>query len=260
MHWFIGTMGFSYKQWVGPFYPAGLKSRQFLGYYAERFNALEMDSTFYATPRQSTVQRWTAVTPPSFTICPKLPRQITHEHRLIDARTLLFEFLDQMRRLGPRLGPVLIQLPPDFSTAEFAALQAFLPLLPSDLRFAVEFRHRSWAQPSTAEYLQNHNICLAAADYIHMPKQITRTTDFLYLRFIGPHGQFRTKDREIVDKTPVLENWRRQIQPLLTEVTAVFAFFNNDFAGFSPETCNTFKRIVGIEPGEIRPLQQGRLF
>ena len=114
--------------------------------------------------------------------------------------------------------------------------------------------------PETAVLLKAHNLCWVAADYIHMPKRITPTTDFLYLRFIGPHGQFASKDHEIIDKTDILQNWYQQIQPHLEKVTAVYAFFNNDYAGYSPETCNKFKRIVGADVGEIRPLQQGRLF
>ena len=112
-------MGFSYKQWLGPFYPAGMKSRSYLAYYAERFNALEMDSTFYGTPTEKTVRRWTAVTPPAFKICPKLPRLLTHERRLFDVEEPLIEFLDRMRLLGDKLGPIVVQFPPDFTFTSF---------------------------------------------------------------------------------------------------------------------------------------------
>lgn len=269
--WFLGTMGFSYKQWDGPFYPAGLAARQQLPYYAERFNAVEMDSTFYGTPRTTAVQRWAQATPPGFRICPKVPRQITHERRLHDATAEFEQFVMTLRLLGDRLGPILIQLPPDFAPAETAVLDAFLAQLPADLRFAVEFRHRDWVRPATADLLRRRSVCWASADYIHLPHFVTPTTDFLYLRFIGPHGQFATKDREMVDKTPVLQQWWQRLQPHLTGTpaqtgtttqagtTAVYAFFNNDYAGFSPATCNKFKRIVGLPLEESRPLQQGRL-
>lgn len=260
MDWFLGTMGFSYKEWEGPFYPAGLGARRHLGYYAERFNALEMDSTFYGPPAPETVKRWAAETPETFIICPKTPRQITHDLRLRAAEESLGAFLDTMRLLGPRLGPVLVQLPPDFTAAQVDALWHFIARLPDDLRFALEFRHRSWDRPETAVLLENHNLAWVCADYIHLPKVVKRTADFLYLRFIGPHGQFVAKDREMVDKTADLQRWRRQIEPHLPHVRAVYAFFNNDYAGYSPETCNKFKRIVGVKAEEIRPLQQGRLF
>ncbi|MCA9933705.1 MAG: DUF72 domain-containing protein [Ardenticatenaceae bacterium] len=259
--WYLGTMGFAYEQWRnGVFYPAGMQPRQYLGYYAERFNAVEMDSTFYATPTEKTVQRWMQVTPPEFKISPKVPRRITHELRLHDAQGSFVTFLETMRLLGSNLGPIVLQFPPDFAFDSVGALIEFLPLLPKDLRFAIEFRHPSWHRPETAVLLSQHHLCWVAADYIHLPKKLHRTTDFIYLRFIGPHGQYATKDREMVDKTADLQAWYTQIQPHLEEVTAVYAFFNNDYAGFSPATCNKFKRVVGMEPGEIRPLQQGRLF
>lgn len=261
MDWHLGTMGFSYDEWRnGVFYPAGMQPRQYLGYYAQRFNAVEMDSTFYATPSESAVRRWMEVTPPDFKICPKVPRRITHELRLHGAQEELAHFLETMRLLRGNLGPIVLQFPPDFTFDSVGALVTFLPLLPADLRFAVEFRHRSWVRRETALLLQPHRLCWVAADYVHLPKTVQRTTDFLYLRFIGPHGQFASKNRELVDKTADLQSWYAQIQPHLGAMTAVYAFFNNDYAGFSPATCNKFKRLVGLEPGEIRPLQQGRLF
>ena len=258
--WHIGTMGFSYKQWVGPFFPAGLPARQHLSYYAERLNALEMDSTFYGTPSVSTVTRWAQVTPADFKICPKVPRIITHEKRLQDVAQETSEFLERMRLLGPKLGPILLQFPPDFSISETSALIKFLPLLPNDLRFAVEFRHRSWDKPETAILLQNHRLCWASVDYTYMPRRVVLTTDFVYLRFLGPRGRFPNKDREMIDRSTDLETWWQHLQPKIDEVGAAYSFFNDDFCGFAPVACNRFKEIIGLEPGEIRPLQQGRLF
>jgi len=128
------------------------------------------------------------------------------------------------------------------------------------LRFAVEFRHPSWNKPETAVLQEAHNICWTSADTVYLPRQITPTTDFLYLRFIGPHGRFANKDRTQIDRTADLEQWWQALQPHLQNIQVVYAFFNNDYEGFSPATCNRFKRIIGLEPDEIRPLQQGRLF
>ncbi len=253
-------MGFSYKQWIGPFYPDGLSARHHLPYYAERFNSVEIDATFYGTPKASTVQRWHDITPPDFRVCPKMPRTITHEARLLHAQELTAEFLTAIRLLKEKLGPILIQLPPDFSQAEVSNLIHYLPTLPRDLRFAVEFRHPSWNKSQTAVLLEAHNLSWVSADTVYMPRQIIRTTDFLYLRFIGPHGRFATKDRPLLDRGADLQAWWHALQPHLQDVRAVYAFFNNDYEGFSPATCNRFKRLIGIEPDEIRPLQQGRLF
>ena len=258
--WFLGTMGFSYKQWVGPFYPDGLNARLHLTYYADRFNALEIDTTFYGVPKASTVQRWHDATPQGFKMCPKMPRAITHEARLNEAEALTAEFLERMRLLQDKLGPILIQFPPDFTQAEVSNLIHFLPQLPDDLRFAIEFRHRSWNKPETAVLLEAHDMCWTSADTIYVPRQITVTTDFLYLRFIGPHGRFPTKDRILLDRSADLQEWWRELQPRLDQVSAVYAFFNDDYEGFSPATCNRFKRIIGLDPQEIRPMQQGRLF
>lgn len=261
MNWYLGTMGFAYEQWRnGVFYPAGMPQHQFLHYYSQRFNAVEMDSTFYATPPAESVRRWMQTTSADFQICPKVPRHITHELRLHDAQEEFASFVETMRLLSSNLGPIVLQFPPDFTFDSVGALIRFIPLLPRDLRFAVEFRHKSWHRPETAVLLSQHRLCWVAADYIHMPKRLHRTTDFLYLRFIGPHGQFASKDRELVDKTTDLQAWYAQIQPHLKEVTAVYAFFNNDYAGYSPATCNKFKQIVGLGGEEIRPLVQGRLF
>ncbi len=108
--------------------------------------------------------------------------------------------------------------------------------------------------------LQAHNICWASTDSVYMPRQIIPTTDFLYLRFIGPHGRFPTKDRVMIERSAELEAWWQELQKPLQTARAAYAFFNCDYEGFSPATCNRFKQIIGLEPNEIRPMQQGRLF
>jgi uncharacterized protein YecE (DUF72 family) len=257
--WHLGTMGFAYKQWVGPFYPAGMVARNFLSHYSQLFDAVEIDSTFYGPPAAASVRRWTAVTPENFTFCLKTPRHITHELRLVNAIEPMLAFLATARLLGNKLGAILVQFPPDFAHDKFGALMTFLKALPADLNFAVEFRHRSWETPGTAALLERHNICWATADYIHMQKQIRRTASFLYLRFIGPHGRFPAKDRELLDRDAELQQWHDKIKPFLGDASDVFAFFNDDYSGYSPATCNRFRRIVGVERREIRPLQQRRL-
>ena len=260
MKWHIGTMGFAYRGWVGPFYPAGLSQNKFLSHYSTLFDAVEIDSTFYGIPRPEQVKRWTAVTPNNFTFSLKTPRAITHERGLAKGLPQMFEFLEVAAMMAEKLGVILIQFGPKFTASAMKALDEFLNQLPSNIRYAVEFRHPSWENADTNALLSRHNVCRVAADYIHMPKKIHRTTDFLYLRFIGPHGQFGTKDREMVDKTTILKTWYEALKPHLNHVSAVHVYINNDFSGFSPATCNRFKKIVGVPAKEIRPLQQGRLF
>lgn len=258
--WYVGTMGFGYKPWAGAFYPENLPRNQQLTYYAGVFNALEMDSTFYGTPRTDSVTRWRSVTADNFRFCPKAPRAITHDQRLLDVDDTLSGFLETMQILGDRLGPVVFQFPPDYRIDQRDSLKTFLQSLPSGFRYAVELRHRSWWSEATADLLREANVCWIAADYIYLPKEIRRTTDFLYLRFLGRHGQFATKTHELVDKTADLERWRSAIEPHLEHVTAVYAFFNDDYAGFSPATANRFKRILGLEAVDEKPSEQGKLF
>ena len=257
--WHLGTMGFGYKQWLGPFYPAGMASKNFLAYYSTLFDAVEIDSTFYGAPRPELVQRWHYATPENFTFCLKTPKAITHEARLTDGIEAMQEFVKTAVLLQNKLGCILIQFGPTFTYAQADALGQFLSHLPQTARFAVEFRHDSWVRPEVVDLLRPYNICLVAADYIYMPKTITPTADFLYLRFIGPHGQFKTKDKEMLDKTADLQAWQQKLEPLLPQFKHVFGFFNNDYSGNSPTTCNRFKKIVGLEAAEIRPLRQGRL-
>lgn len=259
VNWHLGTMGFGYKQWQGIFYPAGMPSRNFLSHYSTRFDAVEIDSTFYGTPRPETVLRWRQATPDQFTFCLKTPKAITHEAPLADGVAAMQAFVETAALLQNKLGCVLIQFGPTFTFNQAEELNRFLDELPQTVCFAVEFRHGSWLREETVALLRPYNICLTATDYIHLPKQITPTADFLYLRFIGPHGQYKTKDKELVDKTADLHAWHEKIKPHLPQFKDIYGFFNNDYSGYSPATCNRFKKMVGLDVEEIRPLQQGRL-
>lgn len=256
----LGTMGFGYKQWVGSFYPAGMSNKHFLRHYSQFFDAVEIDSTFYGTPRVAQVERWGQMTPPDFRFCLKTPRQITHDAPLTHGITAMQQFVTVASVLGDKLGPILIQFGPEFTAVYHDDLARFLAELPTNYRYAVEFRNTSWISPETASLLVQHQVAWVAADYIHLPHEIVRTTDFLYMRFIGPHGRFATKDKELIDQTPALAQWHAQIKAQEPPFTAVYGFFNNDYSGHSPATCNRFRRMVGLEEREIRPLQQGRLF
>ncbi len=259
-HWYIGTMGFGYKPWQGTFYPAKLPKAQQLPYYSTQFNALEMDSTFYGTPRAETVERWREIAPDGFKFCPKAPREITHDLRLAEASDAsTHNFLETMRLLGDRLGPIVFQFPPDFAAAERDNLAAFLGRLPRDLRYAVELRHRSWWSDETAELFRAHDVCFIAADYLYLPKEIRRTTDFLYIRFLGRHGQFATKTHEVIDKTDDLKAWLAQVEPHRSEVGEIYGFFNDEFAGHAPATARKLMGMLGFDIEEGPP-QQGRLF
>jgi uncharacterized protein YecE (DUF72 family) len=259
-NWYLGTMGFSYADWAGPFYPETLAQGKYLGYYSRFFNAAEIDSTFYGTPRLTTVKRWLAATPADFRFCLKTPRTITHEKSLQSAHLDMAEFLTVVRELKEKLGVILIQLPPSFGIDQFDVLNTFLKELPTDLRFAVEFRHASWHRSQTEDLLRSHKVCWAATEYPNLPRGAKRTTDFIYFRLIGRHGQFSHHDREQIDRSANLHWWHQHLRTHLTHVDAVYGFFNNDYAGFGPGSCNQFKTLAGLDAPKLQPPQQQRLF
>lgn len=260
MNWYIGTMGFSYPDWKGSFYPFELPVKNYLKYYGEIFNSVEIDSTFYGTPRLSIVERWMAATPSGFKFCVKVPRLITHELSLVGVERLLRDFIDRVKVLGDKLGVLLFQFPPSFDTTHRFDFETFLEGLPQEVSFAVEFRHRSWYTSQTSELLRPYGIAWAATDYADLPKEVDVTADILYIRFIGRHLRFRRLDHEQINVQPQLGWWKKRIEEIKESITSFYGFFNNDYAGHSPATANRFKSLMGFPITELKRPKQGRLF
>ncbi len=259
--YYLGTMGFSYRDWSGAFYPKDYAPRRYLGYYSQVFNAVEIDATFYGAPKPSVVARWAAVTPEEFRFCLKMPRTITHELGLqgVGAIELSREFLDAANGLGTKLGVVLLQFPPGFRQVQAPHLDKYLDTLPDGFRIAVEFRHDSWFIPSTAELLRAHKVCWAAIEYRALPQQITLTTDFLYLRWIGWHGRYGRHDREQANPTPNLAAWWERLQAVQEGLAGIYGFMNNDYAGHAPASLDRFKAIAGLPRQPLTPPAQPQL-
>ncbi len=259
---YIGTMGFSYKDWNGVFYPAGMDSVDYLAYYSRIFNSVEIDSTFYGTPRKTTVQHWAAATPTGFKFSLKAPRAITHDLALVGAWGLMAEFLDAARLFGDRLGVILLQFPPSFKVSVMQTLARFLALLPKDLRFAVEVRDHSWhtAEMEFETLLKENSVAWAATQFPYLPEKLHPTADFLYIRWIGRHGSFHQHASERIERTPDLQRWWAQIQANSDAVRDIFGYFNNDYAGFAAGTALKCKALLG-QPVDIpRPPRQDVLF
>ena len=244
--YYIGTMGFSYQDWSGAFYPNGLTGRDFRSYYSRIFNAVEIDSTFYGTPRRESVVRWKEVTPDGFRICIKVPRSITHDAELIDVYNEMIAFIDAVRLLDEKLGVILIQFPPSFSSSKINQVEGFIEDLPNEFNFAIEFRHRSWYVPKTGEMLARHNICWAATEFEGVPKEVELTSDILFIRFVGQHGRFRYHDREQIDVSHQLEWWWTWIQSQVDQVHSIYCYFNDDYSGHAPAAANKLKSIIGL--------------
>jgi uncharacterized protein YecE (DUF72 family) len=185
-HIHIGLSGYSYKPWQGPgrFYPEKLKSAEFLRHYASRFHTVELDGIWYRLPTDQMVRGWLEQTPSTFIFAPKAHRQITHMHRLRpDALTFVQLMLDRLAPLveQKRLGPVLLQLPPNFRRDE-GRLNSFLEQVPRTVRWAIEFRHESWHAPEIEALLTHYGVSWVAADTDDSPAHIRDTADFWYVR------------------------------------------------------------------------------
>jgi len=260
----IGTQGWNYPAWVGPFYPPGTRATEFLPTYAKLFRAVEVDSTFYAIPDARAVRSWNERTPPDFTFALKMPKEITHDRRLRNADDLLHEFLDRARELGPKLGPVLLQMGPDFAPEELPALAQFIPSLPGDMRFAVELRQSRWMQsdvrPRVLDLVAVHGIALALSDgrWIRRETMLelaeNATADFLYVRWMGPDREITDYSRLQFDRSAEIASWAEVIQKA-AHTKEIYGFFNNHFAGHSPANARELQRLVGqqpIDPASLR--------
>jgi uncharacterized protein YecE (DUF72 family) len=258
--WRLGTIGFSYKDWVGGFYPVGTTQREYLSYYSKVFNSVELDTTFHALPRKEIVQSWFAATPSEFRFCLKTPRTITHELGLRGAQGFMTEFLDALHPLQEKAGPILIQLPPSYTQERYFILQEFLESLPQTHRYAIEFRHSSWYNDKTTQLLSQYHVCWVSIDYPNLPRQINLTTDFHYLRWIGVNGMYHLHSYEREDKTSQLRLWLRAILPYKDQMPEIFGFFNNDYAGFAAGSCKRFMLLAGLLDDEQDTPFQERLF
>ena len=244
----IGTQGWSYDDWKGVFYPPGAKQEERLPFYAEVFDTVELDTTFYHPPRGTIARSWERHTPPGFRFAAKVPRAITHEGRLRGVAEALAAFARAMEPLGEKLGPVLVQLPAEFTRDDAAAadLDAFLAGAPSALRIAVEFRHASWHVEPTFASLRAHGAALAWTEWRDLARLTQVTADFLYLRWLGDRREIERYDRVQVDRSESFSAWDRDLSRVLPEVREVFGYFNNHWAGHSPASANEMKRRLGL--------------
>jgi uncharacterized protein YecE (DUF72 family) len=259
-------VGFGYADWSRVFYPPDLKPADYLAYYARYFDAVELDTTFHAAPTEPRVRRWADATPDDFRFCVKTPRDVTHADTLEKGAAAMPPFLDACRAFGAKLGVVLLQFPPSFGRARVGALDALLAALPRDLRFAVEFRHRSWDVEETAELLRRYGVAMVWADYMEEPWALRATADFLYVRWIGVHDRFPAHEREGLDVSDRLAWWQGQIAEAKTPgpppaaPATVWGFFNNDYSGYAVGTLARMRTVLGLPSNLPRPEDRGMLF
>jgi uncharacterized protein YecE (DUF72 family) len=253
----IGGQGFSPRDWVGTFYPPGWPSKQFLPFYARVFDTVELNTTFYAIPSAATILAWRDRVPADFSFCAKMPRVITHDKQLQGIEGELYTFLDRIALLGDKLGVVVIQFPASFSRRHEERLRTFLPLLPAHMRFAVEFRNRSWDHPEVFALLRESNIAWCTTHWQDLPPVVEVTADFAYFRLVGYHEEFSRLDEVQRDRSTELEFWARAIEELGQRVSRIHVYINNHYEGHSPATLNRLKDLLGLAAVDPRSLWPG---
>lgn len=230
----IGTSGWSYKDWVGPFYPTGTPSRDWLALYAEEFPTVEVDSTWYAVPRPSTVEGWRERTPEGFVFAAKFPKEITHDLSLLDCEGAVCEFLRTMALLGDRCGPLLLQFPYGFKADRLADLEGFLSRLPGEFHYAVEVRNRSWLRTDLVAMLADRGAALCLIDHPWFPRLTQATADFVYVRWLGDRKVYEEDfSHERDPRASDLAWWAERLGTLASD-RKIFGYMNNHYTGFGP--------------------------
>lgn len=259
----IGTQGWSYDDWKGVFYPPGAKQEDRLPFYASVFDTVELDTTFYHPPRATIARSWERGVPEGFRFAAKAPRAVTHDALLRGAAEPFGAFARAMEPLGEKLGPLLVQLPAEFTRDEATHrdLEVFLAGISEGLAVAVEFRHASWHHPAVYDAMRRRGAALAWTEWRELPRPTEVTADFLYLRWLGDRREIAKYDRVQIDRRESFGAWEADLMKAFGEVREVYGYFNNHWAGHSPASANEMKRRLGlpfVEPRERWP--QGELF
>ena len=254
----LGTSSFTAAGWSGSFYPKGLKPADYLPFYSEHFNTVEIDSTFYACPSPSTVKGWAQKTPDDFIFSVKVPQTITHEKVLVDCDGEFEQFVETMSILERKLGPMMLQFPyfkTGLTPVQFVSrLKALLKKVPSGYKLAVEIRNKLWLNDRLADLLREHSVALVLADrkWMPMPNELAVTfdpitTDWTYIRWLGDRKSIeqitKTWDRSVVDRTHKLSSWVDYCQQIQRRGVTIFAYANNHFGGHAPATVRQFREL-----------------
>jgi uncharacterized protein YecE (DUF72 family) len=235
----IGTSGFQYRHWVGPFYPPKTPTAKMLDYYVRHFDTLELNNSFYRLPTVSAFECWRDSTPSNFVFAVKASRFITHNKKLKDPENAIENLLPRAGHLGQKLGPILFQLPPNWKV-NVERLENLLGILPREHRYAFEFRETSWMKPEVNRILERFNaaFCIYELAGYHSPFDVT--ADFTYVRLHGPaSGKYQgsySNER--------LQEWACRIEGWAKELKAVYVYFDNDQAGYAAQNASALKQAL----------------
>lgn len=241
---YIGTSGWSYKDWAKSFYPEDVTAGHQFEYYATRFPTVEINSTFYRLPTTKAVKVWHDEAPPGFLFAVKGSRFITHMKKLADLDGALEKIFDQLRPMKPQIGIILWQLP-GFLKKGFRRLEGFLKQLPDTYNYAVEFRDPSWEVDEIFKLLKKHDVAHVNLSSLNMPRNFTVTSDHIYIRFHGLSGgaAHNYTHRELKPWADFIEEHPHQ---------TVFAYFNNDVNTRAPENARMLMEMVGKRAEEAK--------
>jgi uncharacterized protein YecE (DUF72 family) len=240
----LGTMGWSYPFWVGKLYAPKTGSKHFLEAYAQHFNTVEINNTFYRIPRISTVKQWTSQTSAEFQFAVKMPRKITHV-RPLQINDYASHFFEVITHFGEKLGPILIQFPSQFSDDHMGSLQDFIHQLPQAFRYAMEFRNHTLLSDHVYTLLRDNSIALVLADRPRYPHIDCVTSTFVYVRWEG--------DRRIItgelghveqDRSQDLAKWARLLRNYQQQELNIFGYFSKFYSGYPPDDIEQLKRFL----------------
>lgn len=239
----IGTSGWHYQHWRGPFYPVDLRSSGMLEFYLNHFNTVEINNSFYHLPLDSTFHNWRRLAKPGFCFAVKGSRYLTHMKKLKDSQSGLQRFLARVELLEEKLGPILFQLPPNWA-CNAPRLAEFLGALPQGHRYSFELRDPSWHVPEIYELLSRHNAAFCIYELAGFRSPMPLTADFAYVRLHGP-GEKAYQGR--YDRR-TLGRWRDRIRKWQSELKAVYVYFDNDQAGYAVQNALQLRKIVHLAP------------
>ncbi|MEA2622382.1 MAG: hypothetical protein QOH61_1292 [Chloroflexota bacterium] len=249
---FIGTSGWQYDHWKRRLYPKGVPMSRWLEFYAERFATVESNNAFYRLPERKTFEAWRERTPDDFVMAVKVSRYLTHIKRLQEPQEPVERFIGRVRGLGSKLGPALIQLPPQMRV-DAGRLRETLECFPRDVRVAVEFRHDSWWTDEVRGLLERYGAALCLADRYRPVSPLWRTADWTYVRF---HGG-RSRPPGCYGRA-ALQAWVERIREQWPADADAWVYFNNDFHACALANAVTFARLAqnaGMHPTRVPPME-----
>jgi uncharacterized protein YecE (DUF72 family) len=251
-------------------YDAGTRPNGYLREYAEEFGSVEIDSTVYGTPPPERVRKWAAQVPDDFTFALKLPREITHERRLLESRALVEEFVTSALEFGEKLEAILIQMPPDFTPAEIDAVETFVRELPTGARWAFEVRDREWFHGEVhgrlRDVLGTHGVALAVTDGPFVPLETMLhelyrpTASHAYVRWLGIRRSLERFDAVVIDRAAEIARWAEAIHDVAPQLARLAGYANNEYAGHSPGTVREIYAALRVPHERPARIEQPSLF